>query len=72
MNASFRLALRSIVAGLTVLLTQLQQSTTWDKSLIEGAITSGILAGLEYATPLNAVVGPGKTATVVPDPPKAP
>ena len=70
MNASIRLALRSLVAGLTVFLTQLQQSTTWDKSLIEGAITAGILDGLEYATPLNAVVGPGKTAEIVPEPPK--
>lgn len=70
MNASVRLALRSLIAGLTVLLTQLQQSTTWDKSLIEGAITAGILAGLEYATPLNAVVGPGKDAKIVPEAPK--
>lgn len=67
MNASVRLVLRSVVAGLTVFLTQLQQSTTWDKSLIEGAITAGILAGLEFATPLNAVVGPGKTSEVVPE-----
>ena len=70
MNASLRLVLRSLVAGLTVFLTQLQQSTTWDKSLIEGAITAGILAGLEFATPLNAVVGPGKTAELVQEPPK--
>ena len=64
---SFRLVLRSLVAGLTVFLTQLQQSSTWDKSLIEGAITAGILSALEYGTPLNAVVGLGKTAEVVPE-----
>ena len=67
MNPSIRLVVRSLVAGLTVFLTQLQQSTTWDKSLIEAAITAGILAGLEYGTPLNAVVGPGKTSEIVPE-----
>lgn len=67
MNAQLRLVLRSLVAGLTVFLTQLQQSTAWDRSLIEAAITAGILAGLEYGTPLNAVVGPGKTAEIVPE-----
>ena len=66
MTPSIRLVLRALIAGLTVFLTQLQQSTTWDKSLIEAAITAGILAGLEYGSPLNAVVGPGKNATVVP------
>lgn len=70
MNASLRLVLRSIVAGLTVFLTQLQQSTAWDRSLIEAAITAGVLAGLEYGTPLNAVVGPGKDAKIVPEAPK--
>lgn len=67
---AFRLVLRSVIAGLTVFLTQLQQSTAWDRSLVEAAITAGILAGLEYGTPLNAVVGPGKTAELVPEPPK--
>lgn len=67
MNASLRLVLRSIIAGLTVFLTQLQQSTAWNRSLVEAAITAGILAGLEYGTPLNAVVGPGKTSEIVPE-----
>ena len=67
MNPSLRLVLRSVIAGLTVFLTQLQQSTTWDKSLLEAAITAGVLAGLEYGTPLNAVVGPGKTSEIVPE-----
>lgn len=70
MTPSLRLALRALISGLTVFLTQLQQSTTWDKSLIEAAIVAGVLAGLEYLTPLNAVVGPGKTAAVVPVAPK--
>lgn len=56
-----RLILRAVIAGATVFLTQLQQSATWDKSLIEAAITAGVLAGLEYGSPLNAVVGPGKS-----------
>jgi hypothetical protein len=67
MTPAIRLVFRSIVAGLTVFLTQLQQSTTWDKSLLEAAITAGVLAGLEYGTPLNAVVGPGKDAKIVPE-----
>jgi len=70
MGPQLRLVLRSLVAGLTVFLTQLQQSTTWDKSLIEAAITAGVLAGLEYGSPLNAVVGPGKDQKLVPEQPK--
>lgn len=70
MKARLRLVLRSLIAGLTVFLTQLQQSTAWDRSLVEAAITAGILAGLEYGTPLNAVVGPGKTSEIVPEAPK--
>ena len=61
MTATTRLVLRAIVAGVTVFLTQLQQSSTWDKGLIEGAIVAGVLAGLELVTPLNASVGVGKT-----------
>ena len=67
---TLRLVLRSLVAGLTVFLTQLQQSTTWDKSLIEAAITAGVLSALEYCSPLDAVVGPGKSAEIVPEAPK--
>lgn len=61
MNATVRMALRALAAGLTVFLTQLQQSTSWDKGLVEGAIVAGVLAGLEYLTPLNPSVGVGKT-----------
>lgn len=60
MNPSLRLVLRALAAGLTVLLTQLQQSTTWDKGLVEGAIVAGVLAGLDLVTPLNPSVGMGK------------
>lgn len=61
MSAPLRLALRALIAGLTVFLTQLQQSATWDKGLVEGAIVAGVLAGLELVTPLNPSVGVGKT-----------
>lgn len=61
MTAPVRLALRALVAGLTVFLTQLQQSATWDKSLVEAALVAGVLAGLELVTPLNPSVGVGKT-----------
>lgn len=60
MSAPLRLALRALIAGLTVFLTQLQQSATWDKGLVEGAIVAGVLAGLELVTPLNPNVGVGK------------
>lgn len=60
MTPGFRLALRAVIAGATVFLTQLQQSTTWDKGLVEGAIVAGVLAGLELVTPLNPTVGVGK------------
>lgn len=60
MTPAIRLGLRALVAGLTVFLTQLQQSASWDKSLVEAAIAAGVLAGLEYLTPLNPTVGVGK------------
>lgn len=60
MTPTVRLALRALAVGLTTLLIQLQRSSSWDKSLIEAAIVSGVLAGLEYLTPLNPNVGPGK------------
>lgn len=68
MNPTIRLVLRALVAGLTVFLTQLQQSTAFSRSIIEAAITAGVLAGLEYGTPLNSVVGLGKTNEIVPEP----
>lgn len=61
MSATVRLVARALVAGLTVFLTQLQQSAAWDKGLIEGALVAGVLAGLELVTPLNASVGVGKS-----------
>lgn len=70
MTPAIRLGLRALAAGLTVFLTQLQQSTTWDKSLIEAAIVAGVLAGLEYLTPLNPAVGVGKPSAPVPAAPK--
>lgn len=66
MTPTVRFALRALAVGLTTFLTQLQQSASWDKSLLEAAIVAGVLAGLEYLTPLNPTVGPGKTAVVVP------
>lgn len=68
MSPQFRLGLRALAAGLTTFLVQLQGSTSWDAGLVKAAIVSGVLAGLEYLTPLNAVVGPGKTATLVEKP----
>lgn len=70
MNATVRTVARDILAGIVVLLTQLQQGTPWLRALIQGGLTTAVMLGAEVFTPLNAVVGPGKTSTVVPDPPK--
>lgn len=59
-----RLALRALLAGLLTLGTQLQQSAAWDNALLRSAIVAAVLAALEVFTPVNAVVGPGKTETV--------
>lgn len=66
MNPTVRLILRALVVGATTFGVQLQQSTVWDSALLRAAIVAAILAGLEALTPLNAVVGPGKTETTVP------
>lgn len=70
MTATVRTVARDILAGIVVLLTQLQQGTPWLRALIQGALTTAVMLGAEVFTPLNAVVGPGKSSTVVPDPPK--
>lgn len=60
MTPTVRLVVRALVVGLTTLLTQLQQSASWDKAIVEAAVVGGILAGLEVLTPLNPNVGVGK------------
>lgn len=61
MTPTVRLVVRALVAGLTTFATQLQGSTSWDAGLVKGAIVAGVLATLEYLTPLNPHVGVGKT-----------
>lgn len=68
MSATVRTVARDILAGIVVLLTQLQQGTPWLRALIQGGLTTAVMLGAEVFTPLNAVVGPGKTAQVVPVP----
>lgn len=65
MTPTVRLVLRALAAGLTVLLTQLQQSSGWDGAVWQAALVAGVLATLEFLTPLNTVVGLGKTETLV-------
>lgn len=60
MTAPVRLALRALLVGFTSLAVQLQASAEWDNALIRSAIVSAVLATLEYLTPLNVAVGPGK------------
>lgn len=64
MTATWRLALRAVAVGLTSFLVQIQGSTAIDAAILKAAIVGGILAALEVLTPLNAVVGLNKTATV--------
>lgn len=59
-----RLALRAVLVGVTSLVVQLQQNAAWDTALLRSAIIGAILAALEVFTPVNAVVGPNKTAAV--------
>lgn len=60
MTPTVRLVIRALVVGLTVLLTQLQQSSGWDGAVWQSALAAGVLATLEYLTPLNPNVGVGK------------
>lgn len=62
MTPTIRLILRAVLVGVTTLLTQLQQSHGWSTALVEAAVVAAILAGLEVLTPLNALVGPLKSA----------
>lgn len=64
MTPTIRLILRAVLVGVTSFLVQLQQSTNWDNALWRAAIPAAILAALEVLTPLNAVVGPTKNATI--------
>jgi hypothetical protein len=64
MSPALRLVARAIAAGLLAFLSQVQASDSWDASLLRSAIVAGILAALEYLTPLNGTVGPGKTSSL--------
>jgi len=61
MTPAIRLILRALVVFATTVLAQLQASDTWDGTLLRSAIAAGVLALLEFFTPLNATVGIGKT-----------
>lgn len=62
MTPTVRVILRALVVFATTTLAQLQASDSWDGTLLRSAISGGVLALLEYLTPLNASVGPNKTA----------
>jgi hypothetical protein len=70
MNATVRTVGRDVLAGLIVVGTQFQQGTPWLRSLVQGGIVTAGMLGAEVFTPLNAVVGPGKTSSVVAGAPK--
>lgn len=56
-SQNVRAILGALFAGVAVLLTQLSTDTAWTSSLIRGAIVAGLLAALQYATPVNPTVG---------------
>ena len=60
MGPTARLIARAVIAAVLSLLAQLEASDTWDGALLRSAIAGAILAALEYLTPLNQTVGPGK------------
>jgi len=62
MSATWRLAVRALAVGLTTLLVQLQQSSSWSTAVVEAAVVAAVLAALEVLTPVNALVGFGKKA----------
>lgn len=61
-----RLVARALIAFVSTVAVQLQQSHGWDTAVIEGAIVGGVLAGLEVLTPVNATVGPAKAGPAKP------
>ena len=70
MSPTIRAIARDVLSGVIVLGTQFQQGTPWLRCLVEGGITTATMLIAEVFTPLNAVVGPGKTASVVAEPAK--
>lgn len=56
-----RLAGRALLAGVFALAAQLQASSHLDASVLRAALVAGGLAAFEAFTPLNALVGFGKT-----------
>lgn len=61
-NPTVRLALRALVAGASVFIERVQGSADWNHALVSGALVAAALAAVEVFTPVNAIVGVGKTA----------
>lgn len=56
-NPTVRLGLRALLAGVGVLVAQIQASDHVDGAVLRAAIVAAALASLEAFTPLNALVG---------------
>lgn len=55
-----RLAGRALLAALTAFAISLQTGGSLDWTVLKAAAVAGVWAALEYLTPLNKLVGPGK------------
>lgn len=64
-SASTRLVLRALLAGLGTFAATLNQSTSFNRSVVIGAITAAVWAAVEYVTPINQLVGPKTGGTGV-------
>lgn len=62
-NPTVRLITRAIVAGVLAFLAQIQASDNLDATILRSAAVAGLLAAVEYFTPVNALVGLNKTST---------
>lgn len=59
-NPTVRLIGRAILAGVLAFAAQVQASDNTSGAVLRSAIVAGVLAIVEFFTPLNALVGFGK------------
>lgn len=60
MSATTRLIVRAVIVGVSTVLVQLSNSSSWSTAVIEAAVVAGVLAAVEALTPVNPSVGLGK------------
>lgn len=60
-NPTVRLFTRAVVAGALAFLAQIQASDNLDGTILRSAAVAGLLAAVEFFTPVNQLVGLNKT-----------